>query len=297
MKTYLLAPMIVLACVAFLAVGCCDPKELAQVKDDYSKAMGENSRLGNDNAELRRQNGALEAQIRDVGSAGAGNQAAYQKLQDRNAQLTRELTGLQHDFDRLKATGMVVVEGSLPAEMSSALKALADSHGDFIEYLPKYGMIKFKSDLTFDLGSDAVQAKAADALAKLAGIINSPAAQKFHIYIAGHTDDVNLTKPETIKKFGDNWGLSAFRARAVAKSLYTAGVAQNRLAIVGFSKYHPVQASTAGGNAANRRVEIWIVTPDRLLTVPSSVPAPTDEPKGSKAKEPKPPVLELESGS
>jgi hypothetical protein len=72
--------------------------------------------------------------------------------------------------------------------------------------------------------------------------------------------------------------LSAFRARSVIKVLFEAGVAQNRMAIVGFSKYHPVQANKPkGGNPANRRVEIWIVSPERLLTAPSEVAPPTDK--------------------
>lgn len=294
MRTYLLIPVIVLASVSFLTVGCCDPKEFAKLQDLNRQAAAENGRLTNSNTDLQRQVGSLSAELQQYRGVTGDNQSAYEKLKERNGQLTGELSTLQRKFDELKNSGIVVVEGSLPAEMSSALKSLADANSDLIEFLPKYGMIKFKSDLTFELGSDNVQAKASEALAKLASIINSPAAQKFNIYIAGHTDDVALKKPETIKKFGDNWGLSAFRARSVAKTLYTAGVAQSRLAIVGFSKYHPVQASSKGGNAANRRVEIWIVTPDRLLTVPSDVPPPSDEPKG---KEPKASAAEMESGS
>jgi chemotaxis protein MotB len=284
MRTYLLVPTIVLASVAFLAVGCVNPEEFKELQRLNREGTVENGRLTNENTDLRRQVTNMTTELGQYRGVTGDNQANFRKLEERNGQLTSELAALHRKFDELKNTGMVVVEGSLPAEMSSALKSLADGNGDLIEFLPKYGMIKFKADLTFELGSDAVQAKAADALAKLASIVNSPAAQKFNIYIAGHTDDVGLKKPETIKKFGDNWGLSAFRARSVAKSLFAAGVAQSRLAIVGFSKYHPVQASSKNGNPANRRVEIWIVTPDRLLTVPSDVPAPTDEPKGKAAE-------------
>ena len=142
-----------------------------------------------------------------------------------------------------------------------------------MEYLPKYGMIKLKADLTFDKGSAKVKPEAVEALKKLAKIVNSDAAKHFGVYVAGHTDDIPLVKPETIRAHGSNWGLSLHRAGAVVKVLAMAGVSQRRLCAMGFSKYHPIAPNKPGhkGNPLNRRVEIWIVPPDRFLTVSNVV--------------------------
>ncbi|MCY2925064.1 MAG: hypothetical protein NT031_06425, partial [Planctomycetota bacterium] len=168
MKTSLLTPVIVLASVAFLAVGCCDPNEFKKLQELNREASAENQRLSNSNTDLQREATSLRAQLQQYSGVTEGNQSAFQKLQERNGQLTSEVDALRRKFKELQDGGVVVLEGTMPAEMSSALKGLADSNGDLIEFLPKYGMIKFKADLTFELGSDNVQAKAGQALAKLA---------------------------------------------------------------------------------------------------------------------------------
>ena len=106
------------------------------------------------------------------------------------------------------------------------------------------------------------------ALAAFARVINGPQAAKFYIYIAGHTDDVRIAKKITLLRHPTNWYLSAHRAVAVQIELSKAGVAAYRLGVMGFSQYHPIAPNKSGskGNPANRRVEIWIVPPDRLLT-------------------------------
>ena len=161
--------------------------------------------------------------------------------------------------------------------MDEALRALAETNSDLMAYLPNYGMIKLKADLTFGKGSAEVNVKAKAALAKLAEIINSDVAKQFHVYVAGHTDDIPLVKPETIRLHGTNWGLSCHRALAVVKVLFEAAVAQQRMGAVGFGKHHPVVPNLAGnkGHPLNRRVEIWIVPPDRFLTAAGAAPSAT----------------------
>ena len=156
----------------------------------------------------------------------------------------------------------------LPAKLDAALRALARQNSDLMEYLPNYGMIKLKADLTFAKGSADVSNKATGALEKLAGLLGAGEGKAFHVYVAGHTDDIPLRKAATIAKHGSNWGLSLHRAGAVVKVLALAGLEQRRMGAMGFSKYHPVadNASDQKGNPVNRRVEIWIVPPDRFLT-------------------------------
>ena len=191
--------------------------------------------------------------------------------------------GWKSDFAKLKGLydeaikqrrppdlGPIVV---LPIKVDAALRTLVKANPELMDYLPKYGMIKLKADLTFDKGSVSVRPGAVAALGKLAEIINAGEAKTFHIYVAGHTDDIPLVKPATVRAHKSNWGLSLHRAGAVVKVLAIGGVEQKRLGAMGFSKYHPVEPNKAGnkGNPANRRVEIWIVPPDRFLTSSSVV--------------------------
>ncbi|MCK4602906.1 MAG: OmpA family protein, partial [Phycisphaerae bacterium] len=165
----------------------------------------------------------------------------------------------------------------LPTAVDAALVKFAAENPDLVEYLPKYGMVKIKADMTFAKGSAEVTAAAAAALTKLAEIANSPDAKAFNVYIAGHTDDIPIRKAETLREHKNNWGLSVHRSLAVIKVLFQAGVDQKRMGAMGFSKYHPVEPNELGnrGNPTNRRVEIWLVPPNRFLT--GSVAAEADK--------------------
>ncbi len=258
------------------AVGCVS-------RDEYNKAVTASQRAGE----------SREKALADLQAARTENQKLRYDLDARDAALTgkdKEIAnlkdahaGLLVDFKELeilykKAAGQKVnIEGPtlniLPARIDTALRALVKANPELMDYLPKYGMIKLKSDLTFDKGSATVKSAAVAALGKLAQIVKTGEAKAFHIYVAGHTDDIPLVKPATIRAHKSNWGLSLHRAGAVVKVLAIGGVAQKRMGAMGFSKYHPVEPNKAGnkGNPVNRRVEIWIVPPDRFLTSSSVV--------------------------
>ena len=55
----------------------------------------------------------------------------------------------------------------------------------------------------------------------------------------------------------------------VEKVLTDAGVDSARVAVMGFGQYQPIEPNAAGnkGNAANRRVEIWLVPKGQFVTV------------------------------
>ena len=160
---------------------------------------------------------------------------------------------------------------ALPAEMNQALKNFASAH-DVLEFLPKYGMVKLKADLTFPSGSATVRDAAAGALSKLVEILNTPVAAKFSAYVAGHTDDQPIRR--VLRRHPDNWYLSVHRAVGVQKALTDAGLAPERIAAMGFGEHHPVAPNKPGkkGNRLNRRVEIWIVPSGRFLTGMSAKP-------------------------
>jgi len=68
--------------------------------------------------------------------------------------------------------------------------------------------------------------------------------------------------------------LSVHRAVAIKKVMEKAGLAAARIGVMGFGEYHPIAPNKSSGgknrgNQANRRVEIWIVPPNRFLTSPA----------------------------
>jgi len=259
-----------------VAVGCV-PKQ--KYDEAVAASRRANEQLRKVQAELqtvRSDNQKLRDQLASCNAAVANKDKLINQIDQANKDLTEKLHKLKELYDKLAARQSAVGSTTiniLPVKVDVALRSLAKENPDLMEYLPKYGMIKLKADLTFDKGSAKVKPEAVEALKKLAKIVNSDAAKRFGVYVAGHTDDIPLVKPETIRAHGSNWGLSLHRAGAVVKVLAMAGVSQRRLCAMGFSKYHPIAPNKPGhkGNPLNRRVEIWIVPPDRFLTVSNVV--------------------------
>jgi len=173
--------------------------------------------------------------------------------------LNASLTAKQALIDQLyEQLGQV----ALPPELSSKLADWAQQVGaDLVTFDEKTGIVRFKSDLLFEKGSDIVQANVIGQLESLTEILNSDAAQNFDVLVVGHTDDIPIKKPETLAKHPSNWHLSAHRAIAVQKILAQAQLAQARTAVMGMGQYRPIEPNAAGdkGNPKNRRVEIYIV--------------------------------------
>jgi chemotaxis protein MotB len=79
--------------------------------------------------------------------------------------------------------------------------------------------------------------------------------------IAGHTDAMPVSRPETIRAgHKDNWYLSAHRAIAVGKALQKCQISPFRMAMVGYADQRPVASNASeDGRAKNRRVELIIL--------------------------------------
>jgi len=229
----------------------------------------ENERVRRD---LLARDAAIAAKDDLIGKLRKGNEDLDLALKDMMAKYTKAV-----EAAKARPIGGVRI---LPQAMDTALKSLAQANPDLMQYYSEYGMIKLKSDLTFAKGSAEVKPEARGALKKLAEVINSDMAKKYSIYAAGHTDDIPIVDPNTLSKHGSNWGLSVHRAAGVVKELALAGVSQERLGAAGFSKYHPVAPNAPGnkGNPLNRRVELWIVPPDRLLATGPEPEAPKPAP-------------------
>jgi len=186
---------------------------------------------------------------------GIEAEALQQKIAALEEDLGKKKTLIASMQQRLLQGGF-----TLPVELSTMLEDFAEDK-EMVTYDSGRGVVKFKSDLLFELGSDKVAPAAGDAVRSLCKILNSEQGKKFDIIIAGHTDDLRISRPATREKHPTNWHLSAHRAISVLNVMTRSNVTPERISIRGFGEYRPIAPNKPNkkGNPQNRRVEIYIV--------------------------------------
>ncbi|MEM1209130.1 MAG: OmpA family protein [Planctomycetota bacterium] len=254
-----------LALTAVMFAGCA-----AQSNIDELQAV--NRRLETQILELKAQLDEKNAMI-----------AALQASPRRSDQLNAEIVALTAERDRLRAaladaedalrSIQPVALTRLPQALDSQLRSLAQRNPDLMEYDSELGMIRLRSDLTFALGSTELSDSAKSSLSQLAGVLNSSAASPYGVRVVGHTDNVPVRNAANVRKFGDNWGLSAFRAISVMKALQGSGISPQRMNIAGYGEYRPIVANGPRGSRENRRVEIYLVEGLPVTSPPPAAPS------------------------
>ncbi len=257
--------------IALLSGGCV-------AKSEYDRVFALNRKAQTQLAECREEMDELRAAGQSRAELLASKENELLRRQERIDSLAQSNRLLEQKYVELSARYDKAVQGIqpptlgpiriLPEQLDTALKQFAKENPELVVYFPKRGMLKFKSDLTFAKGSDYVSREAEEALRKFAEIVKSDLGKQFNVYIAGHTDDLPIVKRETRDLHPDNWYLSVHRAVAVQEILTEAGIDPERIGAMGFGQYHPIAPNKPGnkGNPLNRRVEIWLVPPDRYLT-------------------------------
>jgi chemotaxis protein MotB len=274
---------LVLALVS--GAGCVSQVTYDDLRNQYRQAVERNTDL---EAQLNQANADLKAlrEARNTADADLRMQLA-KALKDKD-DLTNTLADVEAQLRRLQGTN-----GPLPEDLNKELEDLAAKYPELFIFDAKRGMIKIAADLTFASGSAEVKPAAAAALTKLAAIIDSPAAAKFEAQIIGHTDNVRISRPETMAKHPTNWHLSVHRAIAVKDVLEKGGVTPLRMMVGGYSQYRPVAPNLGRkGAEANRRVEIYLV-PTTATSIDSGA---ADEPAAPAAAEPARPVAPTPGG-
>ena len=115
--------------------------------------------------------------------------------------------------------------------------------------------LRVKGDLFFRSGKADVRPEARGVVGKIATALRG--LGDVVVYVDGHTDSDPLRY--TKKKYGDNYGLGAARASAVAKELVAMGVPRSQLVTRSFGKDRPIaENSTRAGKSKNRRVEFTV---------------------------------------
>jgi flagellar motor protein MotB len=220
-----------------------------------------------ESGEQRARADALDAQLKAQNATGGDMAGLVNNLNQR-------LAAKQSEFDELnkryaEAIAKAGQAGSLPQPLTDELAKFAADNPDLVTF--ENGVVKFKSDVTFDLGDATLKPKGKEVIAKFATILNSPNAKGYELLVAGHTDATPVNNPATIQKgHKNNWYLSSHRAISVGDELMKQNVSAQRLGVVGYADQRPAASNaTESGREANRRVEVLI-----LPTQVRSTPAP-----------------------
>jgi chemotaxis protein MotB len=210
---------------------------------------------------LRRQLAEAAADLARARELVGGDKGALDALQKRYEDLLAQVNALS----------------PLPESVNEGLRALADANPDIFEYDEKRGMLRFKSDVTFDLGSAKLTAKAESVIAKVASILNTSEARDLEVRVVGHTDNVPIRKSSTAAQHPTNIHLSAHRSISVRDALANDGVDANRFMVAGYGEFRPIASNSARGNEMNRRVELYLVPMPAVEAVStrSANPAPS----------------------
>lgn len=147
--------------------------------------------------------------------------------------------------------------GDIATQMEGALASLVEAKLITIKRSELWLEVEINSDILFDTGSAALDLSARGVLAKLAEVLHDTPNP---VRVEGYTDN----QPINTAQFPSNWELSAARAASVVHLFASEGVAQQRLAMVGYGEYRPRadNASQEGRNRNRRVVLIVLASPD-----------------------------------
>ncbi|MFB0523981.1 MAG: OmpA family protein [Phycisphaerae bacterium] len=244
-----------LVCVSIILVSGCN-QELQDLRIQNETQQKQIDRL---QAELAAKGLELDQLNRQLADAGKKGGIEVETLEQKIAALKEDLAK-KNELIASMQEKLLYGGAQLPVELTTKLEDFAKEH-DMVTYDASRGIVKFKSDLLFEKGSDKVASDAVEAVKALCGILNSEEAKGFDVIIAGHTDDIPIEKPATRQKHPTNWHLSAHRAISVLDVMAESKVDHKRMSVRGFGEYRPVAENKPGkkGNPLNRRVEIYIV--------------------------------------
>ncbi|MBN1392439.1 MAG: OmpA family protein [Sedimentisphaerales bacterium] len=255
MQTAKISLVCLLLCTSLALINGCgpDPKDLKLQNDTQRKRIAELE------SELQTAKVKLEQLRRKLETAEGSGSLEVNTLRQKIAALEEDLAK-KKELISIMQQQLLYGGATLPVELSTMLEDFAKDK-EMVEYDSARGIVKFKSDLLFEPGSDAVARAAGEVLKALCDILNTEQGKKFDVVIAGHTDDIRIGKPETRAKHPTNWHLSAHRAISVLNMMASDGISQERMSVRGFGEYRPItpNAPNKKGNPQNRRVEIFIV--------------------------------------
>ena len=254
MRTVRLSAIFLVCGWGLLINGCGSELQDLRIQNDTQR-----ERIAELESELQVSTLQLEQYKRQLGDAQSKGNIEVETLQQTIAALEEDIAKKKELIASMQQR-LLYGGAALPVELSTKLEDFAKG-SDMVTYDSSRGIVKFKSDLLFEVGSDKVASTAVEAVKSLCAILNSEEAKQFDIIIAGHTDDIPILKPATREAHPTNWHLSAHRAISVLNVMAQNNITYERMSIRGFGEYRPVAENKPDkkGNPQNRRVEIYIV--------------------------------------
>ncbi len=266
------------AAVGLALTGCVSQDKYNALKLDRDSLAEQLGRAQTEASSARAEADSYKSQLSALMGSGNNMGALVTNLQQQNANLQAQLDELNRKYG--EAMNRAGVGSALPPALTNELQQFANQNSDLVDFDSARGIVKFKSDVTFAPGSSEITPKAKDVLQRFAQILNSDAAGRYDLMVAGHTDNTRVVNPATIQAgHKDNWYLSAHRAISVNNILMTYSISSQRLAVVGYADQRPIASNgSESGKAQNRRVEVLILPTQgrsNIASTPNRTPAKT----------------------
>jgi len=254
--------LVLIAALGMTLVGCVSQDSYTALKLDRDRLAEQLATAQRDATEARALANSYKGQLDALAANGNNFAALIRNQAEQLAQSQADLAEMTRKYEELLGRAPVAGGGdALPKQLSDALREFALQNPDLVEFDAARGIVKFKSDVTFNTGDAELTAKAREVIDRFATILNSQAAAGYELMIAGHTDNAPVVNQSTISKgHKDNWFLSAHRAISVTHELMAKNVQASRLGVAGYADQRPVASNASeAGKAQNRRVEVLIL--------------------------------------
>lgn len=232
---------------------------LSKDKDMLASNHNENKRIMTDlqatQEQLQTERDALKLLKSELDNKGKNLEVLQKELETSKEELKVREEKVKELQTILSQKDSVV--NSIKKKVSEALLGY-ENNGLTIEKKNGKVYVSLEERLLFASGSTTVDQKGAEALKKLAKVLEQNA--DINVLIEGHTDNVPYNSSGGAIK--DNWDLSVLRATSIVKIiLKDSSIDPKRLTPAGHGEYYPLDAaSNAEARKKNRRTEI-ILTP------------------------------------
>lgn len=240
---------------------------LAKDKDMLANNHNENKKIMTDlqatQEQLQTERDALKVLKSELENKGKNLQGLQKELENSQAELKVREEKVKELQTILSQKDSIV--NSIKKKVTDALLGY-ENNGLTIEKKNGKVYVSLEERLLFASGSTTVDQKGAEALKKLAKVLEQN--PDINVLIEGHTDNVPYNSSGGAIK--DNWDLSVLRATSIVKILLKdSGIDPKRLTPAGHGEFFPLDAANnAEARKKNRRTEI-ILTPklDEVLRI------------------------------
>jgi len=244
--------------LTLLSSGCVTTEKYNALRIERDAFYEQMQRAQSDNSAARAQAASFKQQLDALSSGGNNASALAANLSQQNQELASKLAEMNSLYNDLLSK---VGEGpALPVALTNELTRFADENPELVSFDAQRGIVKFKSDVTFNSGDAQLTPSALTAINKFAVILGSPSAKGYELLVAGHADNQPVSAPTRQRGHLDNWYLSSHRAITVSQALIRQNIDGRRIGAVGYGEQRPVASNdTREGKSANRRVEVIIL--------------------------------------